>query len=446
MKTILTACVTMAAACAFAYQVSVGTYVSNAGRHVTVPVSLDSAAGLSYATATITYDPQVLVVTKAEAGTLRDVMSDDFLAVDTNGTLTVSIYSSTNVMEASGTIANVTFAVREGTAGLYSDLAISDVQLGEITGVKDVTSENPITTGSGMVRVVASNATVGRLEGAQTICADTALGTLELTAGDAIQASDMQTAINVAGAVTGATSAIPVKAPANGWASGTYALVRTTASGLTFILDGMTGEFSSTTANGMTTYYATVAVEGEIPVVAAGGETLSAGAQNQIRANARLVFAGKDDAASLARKALYESASKIEVAGPAGSVALIADMGLAPAFPAALDGTGTLRLTYAMPTLRITSFDPATGAVRFKVTPGEGNTIVSEIATGYIHVYGTDNILEKMRYVSSVGFDLTPYLKESTKGEGVLNVTLGTHTFLKIKVEQEAKTDGQLEP
>ena len=53
-----------------AYQVSVGTYVSNAGKTVTVPVGLDSAAGLSYASATITYDPQVLVVTKAEAGSL----------------------------------------------------------------------------------------------------------------------------------------------------------------------------------------------------------------------------------------------------------------------------------------------------------------------------------------------------------------------------------------
>ena len=32
---------------ALAYQVSVGTYVSNAGKTVTVPVALDSAAGLS---------------------------------------------------------------------------------------------------------------------------------------------------------------------------------------------------------------------------------------------------------------------------------------------------------------------------------------------------------------------------------------------------------------
>ena len=66
---------------AFAYQVSVGTYVSNAGKTVTVPVALDSAAGLSYASATITYDPQVLVVTKAEAGSLKSLMAGGLLRV-----------------------------------------------------------------------------------------------------------------------------------------------------------------------------------------------------------------------------------------------------------------------------------------------------------------------------------------------------------------------------
>lgn len=95
--------------------------------------------------------------------------------------------------------------------------------------------------------------------------------------------------------------------------------------------------------------------------------------------------------------------------------------------------------------MRITQFDPKTGAVRFKVTPGEGNSIVSAIATGYIHVFGTDNLAEKMKYISKVGFDLTPYLKAETKGEGTINVTLGTHTFLKIKVESISRVEGERE-
>ena len=414
---------------ALAYQVSVGTYVANAGKTVTVPVALDSAAGLSYASATITYDPQVLVVTKAEAGSLKALMAEDFTAVDTNGTLTVSIFGSTdaNVASGSGSIANVTFAVRDGTEGLYSDLAVSSVELGEKSGVKDVTAGNPVSTVNGMVRVMRETAEVARLEkNAEVIVADTTLGALALSAGDAIQASDAQTAITVSGAVT-ASGAIAVKEPANGWASGRYALLSTTTPGLTFSLEGVDGAtFSAETANGVTTYYAAVTVAGEIAVTCAT-DSLSAGTKNQIRS----LLSGQLD-----------GVTEIVVTGPTGNVDVIADMGIAPS--CTRDGTRLLT-AYTMPELRITQFDPQTGAVRFKVTPGTGNQIVSEIATGYIHVFGTSNLGEKMKYISQVGFDLTPYLKAETKGEGTLYVTLGTHTFLKIKVENVSRKEGDRE-
>ena len=431
---------------ASAYRVSIDTYVSNAGKTVTVPVVLDNASGLSYASATLTYDPQILVVTKAEVGSLKTLMSDDFVAADTNGTIVVSIFGvpgeniTTNV---SGSIASITFAVRDGTEGQFSDIAVAEVELGEKTGVLDVTISNPIATVNGMVRVMGTTADVARLENAQIISADTLLGSLSLADGDAIQASDNQTAIRVSGAVT-ATGAIVVKPPVNGWASGTYALLSTPTAGLTFT--GVAGDITSEIENGVTTYFATVTVAGEIPIVVDdSSEMLTAGERNLIRVNARLAFDGKTDSASLAKKALYENATAIKVFGPRGSIGVIADMGISPSFALALDETGTLKLTYAMPKLEITSFDPQTGAVRFKVTPGEGNQIVSEIATGYLHVYGTNDLSERMRYISKVGFDLAPYLKADTKGEGVLNVTLGTHTFLKIKVESVSKTGGDLE-
>ena len=411
-----------------AYQVSVGTYVSNAGKTVTVPVALDSATGLSYASATITYDPQVLVVTKAEAGSLKSLMAEDFTAVDTNGTLTVSIFGSTdaNVVSGAGTIANVTFAVRVGTDGLYSDLAVSNVELGEKTGVKDVTAGNPVTTVNGMVRVMATSAQVARLENAAVIVADTTLGALALSAGDAIQASDAQTAITVSGAVT-ASGAIAVKEPVNGWASGRYALLSTTTPGLTFSLEGVDGAtFSAETANGVTTYYAAVTVAGEIAVTCAT-DSLSAGTKNQIRS----LLSGQLD-----------GVTEIVVTGPTGLIGVIADMGIAPAFTRV---GSTMQASYSMPDFRITEFDPETGTVRFKVTPGEGNRIVSTISTGYLHVFGTDDLREKMRYISKVGFDLTPYLKAETKGEGTIFVTLGTHTFLKIKVEALPRVEGQVE-
>ena len=53
-----------------------------------------------------------------------------------------------------------------------------------------------------------------------------------------------------------------------------------------------------------------------------------------------------------------------------------------------------------------------------------------------VHVYGTDDLTKAMTRIEKVGYDLTPYLKDSTKGEAVLSVTLGTHTFLKVKVEK----------
>jgi hypothetical protein len=196
---------------------------------------------------------------------------------------------------------------------------------------------------------------------------------------------------------------------------------------LAFSLEGVDGAtFSTETANGVTTYYAAVSVAGEIPVTCAA-EVLSAGAKNQIRS----LLAGQ-----------LSGVTEIVVSGPQGNVGLIADMGIAPS--CTRDGTRLLA-SYAMPELRITQFDPKTGAVRFKVTPGAGNQIVSEIATGYIHVYGTSSLSEKMKYISQVGFDLTPYLKAETKGEGTLYVTLGTHTFLKVKVEAVPRTEGQVE-
>lgn len=443
VRKVVAVCAALFAACiGFGYEVSVGTFVLNAGKTVTVPIELDSAAGLSYAGATITYDPLVLMVTKTEVGTLRSVMTDDFVSSDTNGVLTVAIFGGIekNVESGSGSIAKVTFAVRDGTAGLYSDLAVTDVSLGERTGLKDVTVDNPVTTQNGMVRVMSSGAEVDRLENAQTICADTTLGSLALKAGDAIQAGSSPIMV---GSVT-ATGAIPVVSPIDGWTSGRYDLLQATTAGLTFELAGLAGaEVLSETDGGKTTYYVDVVIAGEGDMVCET-ETLDADTRAQIRAYSRLAM--EKLAANDPVRQAFESGRKIIVVAPADgtSAACVSDMGLAPA--AALDpATGELKFTYATPKLELTAFDPETGAVRFKVTPGAGNQIVSELATGYVHVYGTDNLVEKMRYISKVGFDLTPYLKPDTKGEGVINVTLGTHTFLKVKIENISRSEGDRE-
>lgn len=91
---------------------------------------------------------------------------------------------------------------------------------------------------------------------------------------------------------------------------------------------------------------------------------------------------------------------------------------------------------YATPKLEIEAFDPATGAVRIKVTPGEGNAIRSALATGCVHVYGTDDLAKAMRFIGGVSFDLAPYLKADTKGEADPVVALGSHTFIKINAAE----------
>lgn len=429
----------------YSYEISVGTFVANPGKQVVVPIELDSAAGISYAGATISYDPQVLVITKVDAGTLKSIMAEDFVAADTNGVLNVSIFGSseTNIVSGFGSIANVTFAIRQGVSGGYSDITITDVDLGDVTGVKDVTIKNPISTINGMIRVFSSESTVTRLENCQIISPNTVLAALTLEPGDKLQASDLQTPIVVNGPVV-ASEPIDIIAPPNGWASGRYEFLQTTTSDLEFNLvdAGEDCEITNSVINGITTYIASVVVADEVPIVYEGA--LSSGTKNQIRNNIKLLFEGKDDEASLVLRRQFEQAKKIVVTGPSEVISIVADMGIAPTIKS-FDDDSTLTISFAIPKLEIISFDPSNGAVRIRVTPKEGNSIVSEIATGYIHVYGTDNLAEKMRYISKVGFNLTPYLKENTKGEAVINVTLGTHTFFKVKVESVTKQDGDLE-
>ena len=407
--------------------VGTGTIVANGGARVRVPVTVDTSLAAACLSVRLTYDPNILVYMGVQKGILSESFDDDFIVTQPKtGELSIGCYATKDVVVGAGEMARVVFYVRPGTEGRFSDVTVADVQIADETGVKDVTSGYEVRTASGMVRVMSASADVERLENAETVAADTRLGRLALEEGDAIQASDERTPVRVDIAVT-APGAIPVSAPVNGWTSGRYALLTTPTTGLAFVLeDAPSAAFFQETENGMTTYYATISVDGEVRVTCAT-EDMSPGTQNQIRAFA---------------DGRLDGVSEIAVRGPAGLVGLIADMGIAPAFTRM--GL-TLQADYSLPDIRITEFDPETGAVRFKVTPGEGNRIVSVISTGYLHVFGTDDLREKMKYISKVGFDLTPYLRAETIGEGTIFVTLGTHTFLKIKVEDISRVEGEQE-
>lgn len=254
----------LAAAAAFlpsaGYEISVCRYVANENGTIDVPVYLDSAAGLAYAGVSLRFDNEVIEPVKVEAGTLRTAMAEDFAAHAGKGYVNATIFGSmkTNVIEASGSIAVVTFAVRKGTAGRYTDIAVHDADLGDITGVRDVAAGSAIGAIHGMVRVIGQGADATRLEGAQTVACGTNAGKVEILEGDRIQTSMDGEPIVASGGISGSRQ-IFVEEPFGGWKTGVYALLTTPTEGLGFLLGNATRyEISETRDGGLSTYCATV--------------------------------------------------------------------------------------------------------------------------------------------------------------------------------------------
>ena len=425
--------------------VSTGTVVANPGATVFVPVTADDLSGVAAAVVVVSYDPTILVCLGVDAGSAADVEKMTYIDSGSGRIVAVlSGFSGDGCADDGGHGADrptelfrIRFSVRDGTQGLFSDVTLSDVQLGAADGVSDLSAANPLSTANGMVRVMSADASVSKLEGAFTVWPGTGLGALSLGIGDGIMAGESP--ICIAGAVAvAADSEVRVAAPIGGWHTGRYALLATPTEGLTFKLedDGSTGSVhpmswtvSAISENGITSYYADVMVEGELSVVLESGDLPSATIA-QIREQCESTLAG------------HPEVTRIVVKGDAAEIPVVADLGIAPQ----LDILGTDAIAaYSTPTLMITDFNPKTGLVRIKVTPGEGNSIRSAMATGCIHVYGTSDLAEKMRYISGTAFDLSPYLKAETKGEAELTVSLGSHTFIKVKAETIIPKEGEEE-
>lgn len=146
--------------------------------------------------------------------------------------------------------------------------------------------------------------------------------------------------------------------------------------------------------------------------------------------------------ALVATVAEHPEVASVKVKGDVGLIPITASLGIAPH----VDILGTeATATYTRPSITITKFNQSTGIVRIRVNPGEGNAIRTTPATGCIHVYGTSDLGEKMRYIGNVEIDLSPYLKAETVGEAEMAVDLGAHTFIKVKAEMVIKNDGDFE-
>ena len=408
--------------------VSTGTLIANPGVTVCVPVSVSSLAGASAAVVTIGYDSTVLVCLGVEAGAAADATSMTYL--DSGSGRVCAVFPRfRDASGKGGELMRLRFSVRDGTQGLFSDVTLQDVQFGAKDGVTDLSASDPVTVVNGMVRVMKPTAAVKRLEEPFVVWPKTQLRMVTFAAGDALQASDDGAPVVVTDSV-GASGRVPVVAPSYGWQTGRYALLKTPTAGLAFDLAGVEdAHVTAEDADGLTTYYADVRVAGSLEVVAEEG-TLAAETKAQVRA----ALAGA--------LAAHPDVTRIVVKGAVSEVPLIADLGIVPK----LDSKGTtVEATYAVPSLAITAFDPTTGAVRIRVTPGADNAVRTALATGCLHVYGTDRLGSPMRYISNVIFDLSPYLQPATRGEADLTVALGSHTFIKVKAETAKKQEGECE-
>lgn len=410
---------------AHAWTVSVGTWVCNPDASVTVPVSIDDAEGLAYVGVRINYDPQVLVCLRVERGGLDGVLDGDFLAADDEaGMLSFARFRASESVAPSGggVLARAVFAVRPGTARQYSDLAIADIRLGDDSGVRDLALAGTIAPEGGMVRIFPENGAAARLEGAQTIAADTHLASLALAAGDSIQASVAGTPVCVSGE-TSTEGQIPVLAPEGGWVKGTtYALLKTATKGLSFVAAGdsvQSLDVVETDEDGMSLY--SLRIEGdEAPEITADtGESLGTAATAYVRS----LFGGE------------EAVSRIVVSGGEKNVLLASWLGIKPA---EVRMEGVLEATFAAPTIEVIDYDAATGVIRVRVTPGPGNTIASELVKGVVRLCGgatpadLDNLLD-----AGCTVDVDGYLQPSTEGEFTLSNALldfGPSAFFRIAI------------
>ena len=415
----------LAAVGALARTLTTGTVVCNPGVIVSVPLAADDLTDVGAASFVLNYDPTVVVCLGVDAGPA--VAAGEFSFADTGaGHLILSVGA---FRKKGGAIASIRLLAREGTQGLYSDVTIAEADLAARDGLTDFSAANPVKTVNGMVRVLGASAEAARLEEAFRVAPQTALGSLALGAGDGLVADADGRPVRVAGAVT-AAGPVPVDAPLGGWQTGTYALLSTPTRGLTFDLaETPEATLRTETAGGVTTYYADVTVAGSAEIVAESG-TLPAATRAQVKALLADALAAHPDV------------TRVTVTGDAALVPVAADLGIAPR----LDVLGTsATAAYATPTLRIVAFEPQTGRVRIRVTPGAGNAVRAPLATGCVHVYGTRDLSQKMRYLSGTAFDLTPYLRDATRGEADLTVALGSCTFIKVKAETTTKQEGEEE-
>ncbi len=192
-----------------------------------------------------------------------------------------------------------------------------------------------------------------------------------------------------------------------------------------------------------------------IPVKTDGITTFSS-AEDLNVVNTAIAKALKDYPAATAVKIMADASLGTTAEEIKETMELLLDLGLEPSYELV---DGVLVLTFKLPTMEITSFNPVQvvdpndasitntiGTIGVKIIPAVGGAISSQTNTdavkGCIHVYGTVALDQEYAKLPDVTFDLTPYLTEGTTGEMTLTVNLGsTYKFFKVSAGEISKAE-----
>ena len=171
----------------------------------------------------------------------------------------------------------------------------------------------------------------------------------------------------------------------------------------------------------MHVYSLAVSVGGVEIVSAEEGEELGKAATSYVAS----FFAGSSKATK-----------RVVVSGGEGNVLLARGLGISPAIAQTSETESTA--DFRAPKLAITDFDPVTGVVKARVTPGEGNAIERELVKGVVRLRGGGAPGALTNLASSVfTVDSNGYLQPGTKGEFRVDagLDLGPAAFFRLAVE-----------
>lgn len=302
----------------------------------------------------------------------------------------------------------------------------------------DMSVQQATTPISGMIRSFSVSATcVERLTAhALSVAEGTNLATLELKKADTLLISDDKvTPITITKELIHSGEVV-LRAPAYGWSTGRYTILQVPekTAPIVFQLDDKPekSSYETVTENGVTTYSILVDIEDELTI------TLGASLEDE---ESGLDERDKSKLRSYLKDRLDDRYTAVLVTGELEDIRLGIDLGICPKIetpPASLlsafDET-VATVVYEKPTLSVIGFEPKTGAVKIRVVPAEGASIVDSVVTGIFQVYGADSLSSTMTVLEDVEINAEKYLNADTIGEVTFGITLGDKSFIKIKAE-----------